>query len=40
VGKHDIILNPGDSVYYDSRAPHAMQAIGEEPVQFLAIVIP
>jgi len=40
VGKHDIILNPGDSVYYDSRAPHAMQAIGDEPVHFLAIVIP
>ena len=40
IGKHDIVLNPGDSVYYDSRYPHAMQAVGEEPVQFLAIVIP
>ena len=40
IGKHDIVLYPGDSVYYDSRYPHAMQAVGEEPVQFLAIVIP
>ena len=40
VGKNDIILNAGDSAYYDSRAPHAMEAVGDEPVQFLAIVIP
>ena len=40
VGKNDIILNPGDSAYYDSRAPHAMEAVGDEPVHFLAIVIP
>ncbi|MDD6041110.1 MAG: XRE family transcriptional regulator [Clostridia bacterium] len=40
VGKHDLVLNPGDSAYYDSRAPHAMEAVGGEPVHFLAIVIP
>lgn len=40
IGKNDLILHPGDSVYYDSRAPHAMEAVGEEPVHFLAIVIP
>ena len=40
IGKHDIVLQPGDSVYYDSRTPHAMEAAGDEPVQFLAIVIP
>ena len=40
VGKNDIILNAGDSAYYDSRAPHAMEAVGGEPVHFLAIVIP
>ena len=34
------ILNPGDSVYYDSRTPHAMEAAGDEPVEFLAVVIP
>ena len=40
IGKNDLTLNPGDSVYYDSRMPHAMEAAGDEPVQFLAIVIP
>lgn len=40
IGKNDLVLNPGDSVYYDSRTPHAMEAAGEEPVHFLAIVIP
>lgn len=40
IGKNDLVLHPGDSVYYDSRMPHAMEAAGDEPVQFLAIVIP
>ena len=40
IGKNDVVLHPGDSVYYDSRTPHAMEAVGNEPVQFLAIVIP
>ena len=40
VGEHEVILNPGDSIYYDSTLPHAMQAYGDEPVHFLAIVIP
>ena len=40
VGKTDVVLQPGDSVYYDSSTPHAMQAVGDEPVHFLAMVIP
>lgn len=40
IGKNDIVLHPGDSVYYDSRTPHAMQAVGNEDVHFLAMVIP
>ena len=40
IGKNDVVLHPGDSVYYDSRTPHAMEAAGDEPVEFLAIVIP
>ena len=40
IGKSDIVLHAGDSVYYDSRTPHAMQAVGDEPVHFLAMVIP
>ncbi|MDL2205948.1 cupin domain-containing protein [Eubacteriales bacterium OttesenSCG-928-N13] len=40
VGDNDIVLNAGDSAYYDSIHPHAMQAAGDEPCQFLAMVIP
>ena len=40
VGEQDMILEPGDSAYYASRNPHAMQAVGDEPCQFLAMVIP
>lgn len=40
IGKNDVVLHPGDSVYYDSRTPHAMEAVGGEAVHFLAIVIP
>lgn len=40
IGKNDLVLRPGDSVYYDSRMPHAMEAMDGEPAQFLAIVIP
>jgi quercetin dioxygenase-like cupin family protein/DNA-binding XRE family transcriptional regulator len=32
------ILNPGDSIYFDSSVPHAMQADGETAV-FLAVVM-
>lgn len=40
VGDHDITLGEGDSIYYDSRTPHAMQALGGETMHFLAMVIP
>ena len=40
VAGHELLLNPGDSIYYDSRAPHAMTCAGNEPVEFLAMVIP
>ena len=30
IGKNDVVLHPGDSVYYDSRTPHAMEAVGGE----------
>ncbi len=40
IGRNDLVLDPGDSVYFDSHTPHAMAAIGDEPVHFLAMVIP
>lgn len=37
---HVEILNPGDSVLYDSGHPHGMIAVNDADCKFLAIVIP
>ena len=36
---HEIILNEGDSIYFDSGFRHAMRALNNEEVKFLAIVL-
>jgi len=36
---HEIILNEGDSIYYDSGYNHAMKALNNEQVKFLAIIL-
>jgi transcriptional regulator with XRE-family HTH domain len=36
---HEIILNEGDSIYFDSGYKHAMKAMNNEQVKFLAIVL-
>jgi transcriptional regulator with XRE-family HTH domain len=36
---HEIILNEGDSIYFDSGFKHAMRALNNEQVKFLAIVL-
>ena len=36
---HEIILNEGDSIYFDSGYKHAMKALNNEQVKFLAIVL-
>lgn len=38
LGKNEIILNPGDSLYYDSNVPHGMQALGGQAAKFLAVI--
>ena len=35
---HEIILNEGDSIYFDSGYKHAMKAMNNEQVKFLAII--
>lgn len=40
VGEEDMYLEAGDSAYYDSKYPHAMQAGSDETCKFLAMVIP
>jgi transcriptional regulator with XRE-family HTH domain len=36
---HEIILNEGDSIYFDSGFKHAMRTLNNEQVKFLAIVL-
>jgi transcriptional regulator with XRE-family HTH domain len=35
----DLILNPGDSIYFDSSNLHGMKALDDKPVKFLAIIL-
>lgn len=39
IGEKEMILNPGDSVYFDSAIPHGMQAMNGRVSRFLAIVL-
>lgn len=38
LGGNDLLLGPGDSVYYDSSLPHAMYAV-EGDCKFIAVVV-
>lgn len=35
---HKDILNPGDSIYYDSNVPHIVSCHGDEPATMLAVI--
>ncbi len=35
----EIILNEGDSIYFDANQPHAVMAMNNEPARFFAIII-
>ncbi|MDD6891271.1 MAG: cupin domain-containing protein [Bacteroidales bacterium] len=39
VGGKELVLNLGDSVYYDASQPHGMKALDGKAVKFLAVVI-
>ena len=39
VGEHSVILEPGDTAYYDSATPHGMIAVGGQDCLFYAIVL-
>ncbi|AUS95831.1 transcriptional regulator [Clostridium thermosuccinogenes] len=36
---HEVVLNEGDSLYFDSGINHAMRALDNKPAKFLAIII-
>ncbi len=40
VGENTVILNEGDSIYYNSSTPHGMIAINGEKCVFCAVVLP
>lgn len=39
IAGHDIVLNEGDSIYFDAVKPHGMKALNDEKVVFLAVII-
>ncbi len=39
IGDKELILNPGDSVYFDSAIPHGMQAMNGRVARFVALVL-
>ena len=39
IGGHEMEMNPGDCVYYDSQEPHGMKALGGKAARFLAFVL-
>ena len=39
IGEHKVILEPGDSIYYDSSTPHGMIAVDGRDCLFYAIVL-
>jgi transcriptional regulator with XRE-family HTH domain len=36
---HEILLSPGDSIYFDARHGHGMKAVGGQPVRFVAVIL-
>lgn len=39
INNNEVILKEGDSIYFDSNYPHAMQAVGNSAARFIAIVL-
>mgnify|MGYP003483676156 FL=1 len=39
LGGKEIVLNPGDSLYFDSLQPHGMKALDGKPARFLAAIM-
>jgi len=39
IGNNDLVLEEGDSIYFNSEIPHGMKAIGGKKVRFLAIIL-
>ena len=38
IRENTLLLEPGDSIYFNATVPHGMRADGSEPVTFLAMI--
>ncbi|NLG36723.1 MAG: helix-turn-helix transcriptional regulator [Clostridiales bacterium] len=38
IGSHGVVLEAGDSIYFDSGREHAMNALGGKPTRFISII--
>lgn len=38
IGTKSLVLNEGDSIYFDATHPHGMRTLNDKPVKFLAII--
>ena len=36
---HEVLLSPGDSIYFDARHGHGMKAVGQAPARFVAVIL-
>jgi quercetin dioxygenase-like cupin family protein len=39
VGQHTIVLEAGDSLYFDSSIPHSLTALNDRPARLLAVIV-
>ncbi len=39
IDNHSVIMNPGDSIYFDSGYPHGMRAVADAPVTMIAVIV-
>ena len=39
IGGKELTLNPGDSIYFNSKLPHGMKALDGKTVRFLAVIL-
>ena len=39
IGEKSLILNVGDSIYFNAQLPHGMRALDEKPMKMLAIIM-
>ena len=39
IGSHAVVLEPGDSLYFDSSIAHALTALNDRPARLLAVIV-